>query len=60
MTGPIGSLEPAAIRFMLECLQESTRRSGCFLLVIYHVIISIGVLESDSLSLSTQVEPNGH
>jgi len=25
------SLEPAAIRFMLECLQESARRSGYFL-----------------------------
>ena len=25
------SLEPAAIQFMLECLQESARRSGYFL-----------------------------
>ena len=25
------SLEPAAIRFTLECLQESARRSGYFL-----------------------------
>ena len=46
-------LEPAAILFMLERLQESTRWSGCFLLVIFHVIISIGILESNSLSLST-------
>ena len=35
MTGrPRGSLEPAAIRFTLKHLQESTRWSGCFLLVI--------------------------
>ena len=36
MTGPtVGSLEPAAIRFTLEHLHESTRWSGCFLLVIF-------------------------
>ena len=35
MTGPIGGLEPAAIRFTLERLQESTRWSGCFLLCNY-------------------------
>ena len=35
MTGPIGSLEPAAIRFTLQHLQESTWWSGCFLLVIF-------------------------
>ena len=36
------SLEPAAIRFTLECLQESVRRS-----VFFHAFISIGTLESD-------------
>ena len=37
MTGPrqpqTCSLEPAAIRLTLKRLQESARRSGCFLLV---------------------------
>ena len=40
------SLEPAAIRFVLERLQESARRSGYFL----PIFISIGTLESDLLS----------
>ena len=31
-------LEPAVIRLTLECLQESARQSGCFLLVIYYYI----------------------
>ena len=35
MTVDLGSLEPAAIRFMLKRLQGSTRWSGCFLLVIF-------------------------
>ena len=29
----LGSREPAAIRLTLECLQESARQSGCFLIV---------------------------
>jgi len=43
------SLEPAAIRFTLERLQESARRSGYFLPVFFHVFISTGTLESDLL-----------
>jgi len=39
-------LEPAAIRFMLEHLQESVRRSGCFLPGFFHVSISTRALES--------------
>jgi len=34
------SLEPAAIPFTLECLQESARRSGYFLPAFFHVSIS--------------------
>ena len=44
------SLEPAAIRFMLEHLQESARQSGYFLTAFFHAFISIGTLESNSLS----------
>ena len=41
-------LEPAAIRFMLEHLQESARRSGHFLPAFFHVFISMHKnLESD-------------
>ena len=29
----MNSLDPAAIQFMLECLQKSAGWSGCFLLV---------------------------
>ena len=43
------SLEPTAIRFMLERLQESARRSGCFLPAFFHV--STGTLKSDLLLL---------
>jgi len=46
------SLEPAAIRFTLEHLQESAMRSGYFLPAFspcfFHVFISTG--ESDLLS----------
>ena len=42
------SLEPAAIRFTLECLQESARQSGYFL-PAFSCIISTGTLESDLL-----------
>ena len=50
----MGSLEPAAIRLTLECLQESARRSMCFLIINFKYIyiyiymcvyISIGTLE---------------
>ena len=34
------SLEPAAIRFMLERLQEPARQSGYFLPAFFHVFIS--------------------
>jgi len=44
------SLEPAAIRFTLERLQDSARRSGYFLPAFFHVFISTGILESDLLS----------
>ena len=44
------SLEPAAIRFMLERLQEPAIRSGYFLTAFFHVFISTGTLESDLLS----------
>ena len=44
------SLKPAAIRFTLERLQESARRSGYFLPVFFHVFISTETLESDLLS----------
>jgi len=44
MTGP----EPAAIRFTLECLQKSTRRSG-----IFSLLFSCIYIQADSLSLST-------
>ena len=37
------SLEPAAIRFTLERLQESARQSGYFSL-LFHVFISTGTL----------------
>jgi len=44
------SLEPAAIRFTLERLQESARRSGYFLPAFFHAFISTGTLESNLLS----------
>ena len=44
------SLEPAAIRFTLERLQESARRSGYFLPAFFMYLISTGTLESDLLS----------
>jgi len=34
---PLGSLEPAAIQFMLKRLQQSTRRSG----ICSHAFVSI-------------------
>jgi len=43
------SLEPAAIRFTLEHVQESARLSGYFLPTFFHVFISTGTLESDLL-----------
>ena len=45
-------LDPAAIQLTLKCLKESARWSGHFLLVNFHVLASIGTLESD-LSQST-------
>ena len=44
------SLKPAAIRFTIERLQESARRSGYFLTAFFHVFISTGTLQSDLLS----------
>jgi len=44
------SLEPAAIRFTLERLQESARRSGYFSHYFFRIFISTGTLESDLLS----------
>ena len=56
------SLEPAAIRFLLERLQESARRSGYFLPAFFmHLAISTRTLESD-LQYYLKVllvEPNG-
>jgi len=48
----MGSLKPAAIQFMLECLQESARQSGIFFL-LYSCIFIHRILESDLLSVST-------
>jgi len=47
----MGNLKPAAIQITLECLQESTRQSGIFFLLLSYNIH--GILESDSLSQST-------
>ena len=35
----MSSLEPAAIRLTLECLQESARQSGCFLPINFNFSI---------------------
>jgi len=43
------SLEPTAIRFMFERLQESARRSGYFL----PVFSCINMFEKEKLSLTT-------
>ena len=51
----LDSLEPAAIQFTLEHLQESAGRLGCFLLDMqFQVLVhnSTGTLESDLLSLT--------
>jgi len=51
------SLEPAAIRLTLECLQESAKQAiRIFSHCVFHVFtitISTGTLESDLLSRST-------
>jgi len=38
----MGSLKPAAIRYTLERLQESARRSGCFLIAIFKYFYHTG------------------
>ena len=41
------SLKPAAIRFMLKCLQESARQSGYFLSAFSCIYIHKNPIESD-------------
>jgi len=48
----LGSLEPAAIRFMLECLQEYDRQSGNFFFPFLCICIHKVSLKGDLLSLS--------
>ena len=48
----LDGLKSAVIQFMHEPLQESTKWSECFSLLLSYLYVSMGTLKSDSLSLS--------